>query len=842
MRLIFIGILVASLQVLAFSQIEIVPLTSNAAVTKANEAKMADWNRTNSEIGVQRSGSCSEELNQDYGKNGGVVYATSGQENIFCLQVLSFDLLDSVACANCNELNNGSVSIDQFDFCITYDANPGIDLDFTDTLELIAFESVDTLSVFFPIIVKRPNGSIDVNTQTVQTDMTTNICLPNPNLPGIELEYFNEDCNNPILGLVGNPSSVGCFDYMSNRFGGIDQACILVCDEYCVCDSFNISINIITPPSRELPFFDDFSNGGPYPIDSLWLDDRVWVNNELAHEPPSIGVATFDGIGSNGTPYGGGYGPSDILTSTYINLSNNSPNDDVNLSFYLSPKGLGYPPTAMDSFKVEFKLQDGTWEEVDGRVADYIEFNSIPFPGVLDKIGFGNINVIPLDDPDYYHDQFQFRFINNCNRVGIQYVWHLDYVRLSDNVIDDNGSLNDIAFTKTPSLILKNYNHMPFTQFELNPSDEIQDDVSIELFNHFDVPRSLTNNSTMSVDDRISNQNLYLDQNFIPGGVGEIPDNFDPNSRFAGNIPAPLSSNISIPPGANEMELVTSYSYLLNEEFLIDTAIILNNNVSRTNYITDFFGYDDGSAEVAIKMDEEGASIASEFELNVGDELKGFEIYFPRFGNGQSSGEEFIVKVFLGSLNSDPIYTSEEIEVIFPDQFGPSVAAFTQYRLLDENELPISIDIPQGKMFFAIEQANNGELIYVGFDLNSDQFQSKQFFLNTNSLQWVPQSGPGAYMIRPVFGEDLPPATSVESVKNVIEFEIFPNPAQNELNIKTFEGNYDFTVYDIYGREVLIGALDKSIDVSTLADGLYYFQLKERGKDRSGVQKIQILR
>ncbi len=820
---------------------EIVPLTYNSQVSKANEAKMAEWNRNNPVNSDRSAEPCQDAEVFDYSSEGGIVYATSGEEKEFCLLLLTFDLLDSIACGNCNDLVNGSVQIDLENFCLVYTADAGIDLDVSDTIELIAFESADTITVEFPVVVRRPNNTIDVLAQTVQTETTTNICLPTPTLPGTTFEYYTKDCNDPILGRVGDADDNGCFNYRSFRFGGADQACVVVCDEYCVCDIYNFTINIDNPPSKSLPFFDDFSNVGPFPNPSLWLDDRVWVNNELAFNPPSIGVATFDGIGKDGTPYGGGYGPSDVLTSTYIDLSNNNENEDVNLSFYLSPKGLGYPPTAIDSFKVEFKMNDGSWEEVDGRVAEYVTNPSIPFPGILEKIDFGSIIVIPLDEAEYFHEDFQFRFINNCNRVGVQYVWHLDYVRLSNNVIDSFGSLNDMAFTKSPSLILKNYNHIPFVQFENNPTNEISDNVEIELFNHFSTDNSITDIGSMTISDNISGQVLFQDNNFIDPTVTIL--DFPANMRFNGIIPEMISSNIIIPNGIDALELVTNYEFDNTEEFSgFGPGIKTNNSVSRTNYITDFYGYDDGSAEVAIKMDQEGAAIASEFDLNVADELRGFEIYFPRFGNGQAPGDEFVVKIFEGSLDSDPIYTSDEIGVLFPDQFIADIAGFTQYRLLDENGDATTLSINPGKMYFAIEQVNNGDLLYIGFDLNSPEFKDKQYFLNTNTLEWVTQNGPGAYMIRPVFGDVTPPSTPIDEISDVIDFEVFPNPAKSEINVKTIDGNFNFTMYDIYGRVILQGDLDGKINVSELMDGLYYLQLNEVGNERSGVQKIQILK
>ena len=45
-----------------------------------------------------------------------------------------------------------------------------------------------------------------------------------------------------------------------------------------------------------LPFFDDFAYEGPFPSAENWTNNQVFVNNTLANQPISIGVATFDGL------------------------------------------------------------------------------------------------------------------------------------------------------------------------------------------------------------------------------------------------------------------------------------------------------------------------------------------------------------------------------------------------------------------------------------------------------------------------------------------------------------------------------------------------------------------
>ena len=70
-----------------------------------------------------------------------------------------------------------------------------------------------------------------------------------------------------------------------------------------------------------LPFFDDFSakTGSVYPNCSNWQDNHVFINDDMAYKPPSIGVATFEGLKWNGTPYN--IGASVSIGCRYLDFS-----------------------------------------------------------------------------------------------------------------------------------------------------------------------------------------------------------------------------------------------------------------------------------------------------------------------------------------------------------------------------------------------------------------------------------------------------------------------------------------------------------------------------------------
>ena len=141
--------------------------------------------------------------------------------------------------------------------------------------------------------------------------------------------------------------------------------------------------------------------------ESIWADSEAFRNYTKAINPPTLGVATFDGLDENGYPYEIGsaitnYG--DHLTSKAINLSSTSipsisPSDSVYLSFLYQAKGFGDAPEETDSLVVElFDQATDTWNRI-------WSVNGVP----LDDF---QMTHLPIKDPIYFTDGFRFRFRN----------------------------------------------------------------------------------------------------------------------------------------------------------------------------------------------------------------------------------------------------------------------------------------------------------------------------------------------------------------------------------------------------------------------------------------------
>ncbi len=95
-----------------------------------------------------------------------------------------------------------------------------------------------------------------------------------------------------------------------------------------------------------LPFFDDFSAAKVYPDAARWTNHAVFVNPDFPVDPPSINVATFDGLDPQGNAYeginGNIFGAADTLTSQAINLSSFDPSDSLVLSFFYQAQGRSF--------------------------------------------------------------------------------------------------------------------------------------------------------------------------------------------------------------------------------------------------------------------------------------------------------------------------------------------------------------------------------------------------------------------------------------------------------------------------------------------------------------------
>jgi hypothetical protein len=661
-------------------------------------------------------------------------------------------------------------------------------------------------------------GEQEVFTFCIDTLFLTNGFSELNNLNCRELAYGN-------LNLDQN-----CITYQSGTVQGFgyDTLCLqLIDDSDNVYQRFYV-FKVMQP--LKPPLMEDFSYEGPWPDPNLWMEKDVFINQRLGQDAPGIGVATFDGLTAGGRARGGGFGTSDTLTSNFIDLSAYGATSNVYLSFFLQAKGLGIQPSFRDSLILQFKNAQGQWQSVVNRagIAGGVTGNqSPPFEFIPQRIRL-----------QYLHDQFQFRFINYSNRRGLEGLWHLDYVRLSDTGIPE-GSFEDVAFTKKPPYLFDKFTCVPIKQFRAQPASFFSNSFSIGVYNHF--PSRVTiSPSSLRIYEKITMQVLEEKPTLleVPPVVPFNQRDLDPGVyNFTNLFPINVALNKlnEIIDLSDSFEFETSYalsqSIELGNNFLPTLA---NNTTQIVTEVKDYYAYDDGSAErVIIANNSSGPQIrvAVRFPIYVPDTLRGIQIHFPRYGVPNNA--RFNLYLWENSLDEEPIASLTFQNPAFGDEFYGKRDAFSTYVFRDSPESPPKpISLSPGVFFVGWEQIGRSGEVAIGYDTNTNSLEDVFFNigLGWENFSDAPTAAPGSIMIRPLMSSEVIFPTLIKELdRETMDINVFPNPSKGVLFI-SFPVDIELSSLQMElmgptGQIVLKDKGKESIDLSNFPKGLYYLRI-----------------
>lgn len=570
---------------------------------------------------------------------------------------------------------------------------------------------------------------------------------------------------------------------------------------------FPPSLSRSGPDTLTLPFLDDFSFSRVVPHDSLWEDRYAFVNVSFGVNPPTIGVATLDGLKENGQPYVSSfqtpepYGVADYLTSKPFYMSGLTPADSVYISFYYQPQGTGDNPLGKDSLVLEFfNPVDSIWTWAWSKPGS----TSAPFQAVI----------IPITNPIFFNDGFRFRFKNyaslscNCDH------WNIDYVWMDKNRTANVTIIDDVAFVYEPNPLLNRYREMPWTQYKANPAGEFNNNLQVTLRNNNSIPKNFTYSF-----------NIYDRNGILLSNKPPTNDNISALSNYT------ITNSTNLPGAAFPISSSNSYETFVIEN-IISTAgdSIKSNDTLRTEIKFDrHFAYDDASAESAYGINVSGGKIAARFDLNVAEKFSGIAIHFANY-KGNVSNRPFRITVW-ESLNPEIIIYQKD-SVSYPI-YEESINGYHFYPVFDGPTL-------NGTVYIGWVQVTNDNL-RLGLDKNTS-VSSKQFF-NTSGT-WTESLIQGAWMFRPVFGgaPNLP-ISDEEIFENTKELKVYPNPATNEINFMGVENIMDVKIFSLHGKLMLqqqISNLDK-IDISAFNQGMYIVFLTDK-EGNITTHKISVVR
>lgn len=605
----------------------------------------------------------------------------------------------------------------------------------------------------------------------------------------------------PIQFTFFGPSSSACFNQPPSTFYYWNQYYTYTFDSLGrKTDSLLVTANATNIDYAPVIYFAQNENG------KLWFDNYAFVNTTYPVLPPTIGVATLDGLNEFGLPYNNStnqtYGDADYLTSLPINLSGLTEADSVYLSFFYQGGGLGDAPEAQDSLLVEFKDNSGTWRTVWFDTA----FAANPsgtdtFRQILVEV---NTLVIPLS---YFHNMFQFRFRNKAALYGNLDHWHIDYVKLDKNRSAVDTSIFDMAFVYDFPTILKNFTQLPARQ--LNSPADLAD--TIHLLVHNLDPNAVNNPPAT---------------NFIKGGIATYP---------VAVVAADVTETFNALP-FNFIHVAPTSEYTIatpNDSLHIIADCILqpsdsralNDSVFRPQNFSSYMAYDDGTAESAYGLTGLGTKkFAYEFNLNYPDTLAGFQIMFAQ---KEQNVSDLVFNFYVWDslrMNDFSFVDNPVLELTGKKPYYvDSVNGFVTYVL--DTQLLV-----YGKIYLGWSQTDERNL-QIGFDRNS-ALGRQHMFVNLNS-KWNPSTltTDGSPMIRLILDGDFWGQSTV-GIKNMAKEEnqlfVYPNPASGILFFRAEEKTFfEISVVNAVGQEVLRGnEVQNQINITSLSTGIYFLEAK----------------
>ncbi len=553
-----------------------------------------------------------------------------------------------------------------------------------------------------------------------------------------------------------------------------------------------------------LPFWDDFS--AKEINDKLWINEGVTHSFTVANAAPSLGVAVFDGIASNGRPYENNplaQGFADQLTSKPIDLSSLSQTEkeSVFLSYYWQPAGKAEMPDINDQIVLQFLNASGDWIEV------WNQFGELEAQRL-----FFTQEIIQVTE-EFHHDAFQFRFQARGRLSGPFDTWLLDYIYLNSN--RNQLDTNPLDRTLTES------NFPIFEKFGAVPLFELQAETELYLRN--------TGNEFKNLENRFRAMEYTIEfrdpvnQNILAKINENTPFNPVPLALERRRFNSSLITQLSLPEEELDLELVTYISsgdrnlYQIVQGdtlFFPEVDLRVNDTVKTVVALRDYFAYDDGKIDYSAGINQRSGMLAVRYEKTQNAYIKGISINFTNF----TQFDRGIDIMVWSDLESEPIFVKESL---IPRKENVNEFSFFE---IDENILLPDI------FYVGFTQFTN-DFIHVGLDKTRDN--GDEIFYNVAGSWQQNEFVSGSLMIRPHLSQSPPNEESELILPD--NLKIYPNPVLDKLII---EGQFELLqVIDPYGRTINIRSEDsdngKILNFTGQMRGMYLINVLEQGKPKS---------
>lgn len=558
--------------------------------------------------------------------------------------------------------------------------------------------------------------------------------------------------------------------------------------------------------SLTLPFFDDFSrnslptNDPAIPLTwQRWSDTCAFINTGFPIAPPTIGVATLDGLRADGYPYNFAdefsYGSADTLTSLPIDLSTYTSNDQVFLSFFYQGGGMGNSPDAGDSLIVEFysPFGPGEWTQV---------WTS---PEVFPTNTFDQV-FIAVTAPQHFLDGFRFRFRNYGTLSGAFDHWNIDYVQLDAGVDSSNVIFDEVCMQYPLRTLLNEYTAMPLTHFAANASNQMVSTIGVQ-------ERNLGNDENIVTSYSITKQD----------GTSQVFPSVDFNTALNAN--SSFTRTINLNGYTYNVTPDDTCSYFDVKTYINPTdARLQNDTATLRQYFYNYYAYDDGTAERGYSNSAAGGMIAMKFRAEVTDSLLGLFVYWLPTGVNVSA-ETFLLRAWADGGAQPGTELGENFNYHHPAFYHHGENYFSYYAY--DNPIAVTGN-------FYVGWVQSGTLgLPVGNDKSGNINGTKVFYNNGFEQPWQQSSINGALMIRPVFKSGKSSVWNSVSEFSSENVSVYPNPFNTNFTVQGLNENRAYRVSIISSTGQIISSSTHShvskieMDQSNLAVGMYFIQITD---------------
>ncbi|MDR2868527.1 MAG: T9SS type A sorting domain-containing protein [Bacteroidales bacterium] len=424
--------------------------------------------------------------------------------------------------------------------------------------------------------------------------------------------------------------------------------------------------------------------------------------------------------------------------------------------------------------------------------------------------------LIPITKPEYFRNNFQFRFRNYAS-LGSQELtawkgnvdqWNIDYIQLDilRRLVDQHHE--DVAFVEPSANIIFPYREMPWKQY--SNTNNLSNKFSNKLVN-------ISN----SIKNTIYEYSVYKNGSVLYNYPGNSENAYPyyPNSFVTTLAHAQPPINFTIPyDSADSAEVTIVHTFQVTGG--VGDMRHQNDTCVQNLHFYNYYAYDDGSAESGITINSTSPSphiyFSCRFQLQFPDTLRCVRMWFNPVLNN-TNHLPFTLMAWSDN-NGKPGTVIASREQQYPN-YADNYEEFVNYYF--DEPVPISGKFHVG---FYINTANPFSL---GFDQNSD---ARDYFFTKTGSTWDSVIFRGAPMIRPVVGKYYDQLNITETVPTK-GIKCYPNPTQDILHIEipeAYSANSQIAVFNLYGQklgEFPVNNAYETISLSRYPAGIYFIRL-----------------